>query len=203
MAQAGSFIPATSADLPILDAIYTRIGSSDDLTRGRSTFMVEMTEVCRILERATEHSLILIDEIGRGTSTYDGLSLAWSLLEYIHTQVRSMTLFATHFHEVTGLASIFPDLKNANVLVEKWKDSIVFLHKLAPGICSQSYGIEVAKLAGIPVQVLDRAREILTRLENHSQRASRTRSQLMEKFENQMAFFEDRGPSENPRGLET
>jgi len=190
MAHAGSFVPGKKVHLPVVDAIYTRIGSSDDLTRGRSTFMVEMTEVARILEKATPQSLILIDEIGRGTSTYDGLSLAWSLLEHIHTQVRAKTLFATHFHEVTALEKTMPQIRNANVLVEKWKNEIVFLHKLGPGICSQSYGIEVAKLAGLPPKVLLRAKQILDLLESQSQRGSRARSRALEIHENQLAFLE-------------
>jgi DNA mismatch repair protein MutS len=181
----------------LLDAIYTRIGSSDDLSRGRSTFMVEMTEVARILESATPKSLILIDEIGRGTSTYDGLSLAWSLLEHIHKQVQAKTLFATHFHEVTSLEKSLPGLRNVNVLVEKWKNEIVFLHRLGPGACSQSYGIEVAKLAGLPSRVLLRAKEILGHLESQSQRGSRARHRALEIHDNQLVFFDEIGSLEN------
>ena len=191
MAQAGSFVPAASASLPLIDAVFTRIGSSDDLTRGRSTFMVEMSEVARILEKGTERSLVLIDEIGRGTSTYDGLSLAWSILEYLHTQVRAKTLFATHFHELTSLEKTLPQLRNANVLVERWNNEIVFLHKLGPGICNQSYGVEVAKLAGLPSKVLLRAKEILGVLESHSQRANRTRNKALEIHDNQLVIFEE------------
>jgi DNA mismatch repair protein MutS len=189
MAHAGSFVPAKSARLPVVDSIFTRIGSSDDLSQGRSTFMVEMTEVARILKQATSKSLILIDEIGRGTSTYDGLSLAWSLIEFIHTEIRAKTLFATHFHEITSLEQTLPGLKNVNVLVEKWKDSIVFLHKLAPGICNRSYGIEVAALADVPMQVSERAKQILGLLEGHSQRTTRSRNRALEKQSNQLVFF--------------
>ena len=189
MAQAGSFVPACSATIPSIDAVFTRIGSSDDLSHGRSTFMVEMTEAARILKSATPQSLILIDEIGRGTSTYDGLSLAWSLLEHIHNSVRAKTLFATHFHEITALEKHLPLLKNANVLVDRWNDEIVFLHKLGPGICNRSYGVEVARLAGLPAEVLARAKEILGHLESHSQRATRARNRAMDMHDNQMGFF--------------
>jgi DNA mismatch repair protein MutS len=202
MAHAGSYVPAREAVIPLTDAIFTRIGSSDDLTRGRSTFMVEMTEVARILGRATERSLIIIDEIGRGTSTYDGLSLAWSLLEYIHTSLKSFTLFATHFHELTHLEKSLPGLRNANVLVQKWKEDIVFLYKLAPGICNQSYGIEVAKLAGLPTPVLSRARHILGLLESQSERGSRIRNRALEIHDNQLAFFEEQNPPETRAELE-
>ncbi|MCB0403552.1 MAG: DNA mismatch repair protein MutS, partial [Bdellovibrionales bacterium] len=190
MAQAGSFIPAKKTHLPLVDAVYTRIGSSDDLAGGRSTFMVEMTEMARILRQATENSLILVDEIGRGTSTYDGLSLAWSLIEFMHNEVRAKTLFATHFHEVTSLEQHAPGIKNMNVLVEKWEGEIVFLHKLAPGICNRSYGIEVAALASLPQPVLVRARDILGHLESQSQRNTRNRSHALQMHQNQMTFFE-------------
>lgn len=202
LAHVGCFVPAAAAKIPLTDAIFTRIGSSDDLSRGRSTFMVEMTEVARILERATDRSLILIDEIGRGTSTYDGLSLAWSLVEHIHTELRAKTLFATHFHEVTSLEKLLPGVKNSNVLVDKWKNEIVFLHKLAPGICNQSYGIEVASLAGLPPKVLLRAREILGHLESQSRRGDRTRNRALHLHENQMAFFDDPKPPETQARLD-
>lgn len=203
LAQAGSFVPAARADLPILDAIFTRIGSSDDLARGRSTFMVEMTEVARILKTATPQSLILIDEIGRGTSTYDGLSLAWSLLEHLHNVVRAKTLFATHFHEITALEMALPGVKNANVLVEKWKDEVVFLYKLGPGICNRSYGIEVAKLAGLPSEVLVRARDIQGLLETQSQRGNKARHTALEQHAKQMGFFDEGESSESLTPLES
>jgi DNA mismatch repair protein MutS len=166
MAQAGCFVPASRAQLPILDAIFTRVGSSDDLARGQSTFMVEMSEVARILERATSKSLLVVDEIGRGTSTYDGLSLAWALLENIHTHLRAKTLFATHFHELTALEKNHPSLRNANVLVKKLEQEVIFLHQLEFGCCNRSYGIEVARLAGLPAPILERAAELLESLEN-------------------------------------
>jgi DNA mismatch repair protein MutS len=196
LAHMGSFVPAKSAEIPLVDAIYTRIGSSDDLSSGRSTFMVEMTETARILEMATSRSLILIDEIGRGTSTYDGLSLAWSLVEHFHTEVKAKTLFATHFHEVTALEKSYPQLKNANVRVEKFKNEIIFLHQLSPGICNQSYGIEVAKLAQLPPKVLSRAKEILGVLERQSHQSSRARCEALSPQKSQMAFFEDPQPLE-------
>ncbi len=202
LAQAGSFVPASRATLPLLDAIFTRIGSSDDLARGQSTFMVEMTEVARILKTATVDSLVIIDEIGRGTSTYDGLSLAWSLLEYLHLHVRAKTLFATHFHEMSALENTLPGVKNASVLVEKWKDSIVFLYKLGAGVCGRSYGIEVAKLAGLPSEVLVRARQIQGHLESESQRSSRTRSTSLAPMSGQLAFFEESGPPDKPSPLD-
>lgn len=198
LAQAGCFVPAASADLPWLDAIFTRIGASDDLAKGRSTFMVEMTEVARILNAATPQSLILIDEIGRGTSTYDGLSLAWSLLEYLHQKVRAKTLFATHFHEITALETALPGLKNTNVLVEKWKEDVVFLYKLAPGICNRSYGIEVARLAGLPSEVLLRAKDIQGLLETQSQRGGKSRHAALAQHTNQMGFFDEQ---ESPETL--
>jgi DNA mismatch repair protein MutS len=203
MAHAGCFVPARKAKIPLVDAIFTRIGSSDDLARGRSTFMVEMTEVVRILEKSTPRSLILIDEIGRGTSTYDGLSLAWALLEYIHTQLSAKTLFATHFHELTMLEKSLPQLKNLHALVEKWKEEIVFLYRLAPGVSPRSYGIEVAKLAGLPGPVLTRARQLQNLLEGQSQRNHRGRSRALEIHDNQMVFFEELKTLENRSELET
>ncbi|MBM4317425.1 MAG: DNA mismatch repair protein MutS [Deltaproteobacteria bacterium] len=198
LAHIGCFVPAKAADIPLVDAIYTRIGSSDDLSRGRSTFMVEMTETTRILEMATSRSLILIDEIGRGTSTYDGLSLAWSLVEHFHTEVRAKTLFATHFHEVTSLEKSYSQLKNANVRVEKFKNEIIFLYQLSPGICSQSYGIEVAKLASLPSKVLIRAKEILTVLETQSQQGNRARINALITIQDHLTHHEE---TRSPKSL--
>ena len=165
LAHTGSFIPAASARIDLLDRIFTRIGASDDLARGQSTFMVEMSETANILNNATTRSLIILDEIGRGTSTFDGLSLAWSILEYLHNQVGAKTLFATHYHELTELAARLPRLRNFNVAVREWHDRIVFLRKIVPGGTDKSYGIQVARLAGVPQTVLDRAKEILRNLE--------------------------------------
>jgi DNA mismatch repair protein MutS len=165
LAHTGSFIPAAEARLDLVDRIFTRIGASDDLARGQSTFMVEMCETANILNNATPRSLIVLDEIGRGTSTFDGLSLAWSIVEHLHNQVGAKTLFATHYHELTELAARLPRLKNFNVAVREWHDQIVFLRKIVEGGTDKSYGIQVARLAGVPKSILERAREILGNLE--------------------------------------
>jgi DNA mismatch repair protein MutS len=165
LAHTGSFVPAAEARIDLVDRIFTRIGASDDLTRGQSTFMVEMTETANILNNATPRSLIVLDEIGRGTSTFDGLSLAWSIVEHLHNQVGAKTLFATHYHELTELAQRLPRLKNFNVAVREWRDQIVFLRKIVEGGTDKSYGIHVARLAGVPKEVLERAKVILGNLE--------------------------------------
>jgi DNA mismatch repair protein MutS len=166
MAQMGSFVPAKSATIGVADRVFARIGASDDLARGRSTFMVEMTETARILNTASPRSLVILDEIGRGTSTYDGLSLAWAVVEHLHDRIGCRTLFATHYHELTELARQLPNLANYNVAVREWKDSIVFLHQIVPGAADKSYGIHVAQLAGVPREVNERAQEILSNLES-------------------------------------
>jgi DNA mismatch repair protein MutS len=171
MAQMGSFVPARSARLPIVDRIFTRIGASDNLARGRSTFMVEMTETAAILNTATPRSLILLDEIGRGTATYDGLAIAWAVVEYIHSTSRAKTLFATHYHELTELESL-AGVKNFHVSVKENAGGIVFLRKVEPGSADRSYGIEVAKLAGLPPEVVVRAREVLHEHESAEHEAS-------------------------------
>ena len=165
LAHTGSFVPAVEARIDLVDRIFTRIGASDDLARGQSTFMVEMCETADILNNATPRSLIVLDEIGRGTSTFDGLSLAWSIVEHLHNQVGAKTLFATHYHELTELAVRLPRLKNFNVAVREWRDQVVFLHKIVEGGTDKSYGIHVARLAGVPKTVLERAKEILGNLE--------------------------------------
>lgn len=165
LAHTGSFIPAAEARIDLVDRIFTRIGASDDLARGQSTFMVEMCETANILNNATPRSLIILDEIGRGTSTFDGLSLAWSILEHVHNQVGAKTLFATHYHELTELAARLPRVKNFNVAVREWRDQVVFLRKILEGGTDKSYGIQVARLAGVPKPVLERAKEILRNLE--------------------------------------
>ncbi len=161
MAQMGSYVPAQSAELPIMDRVFTRIGAADNLARGRSTFMVEMTETAAILNTATERSLIVLDEIGRGTATYDGLALAWAVVEHIHQRIRAKTLFATHYHELTELAEQLEGVRNLHVSVKESGDSIIFLRKVEPGSADRSYGIEVARLAALPMSVIERAREIL------------------------------------------
>jgi DNA mismatch repair protein MutS len=167
MAHLGSFIPAREARIGLTDRIFTRVGASDELTRAQSTFMVEMTEAANILNNATDRSLVILDEIGRGTSTYDGVSLAWAITEYLHNQVGCRALFATHYHELAQLAGQLPGLRNYNVLVREWQDQIIFLHKIAPGSADKSYGIHVARLAGVPEEVLDRANPVLGELESH------------------------------------
>jgi DNA mismatch repair protein MutS len=165
LAHTGSFVPAAEARIDLVDRIFTRIGASDDLARGQSTFMVEMTETANILNNATARSLIVLDEIGRGTSTFDGLSLAWSIVEHLHNQVGAKTLFATHYHELTELSARLSRLKNFNVAVREWRDQVVFLHKIIEGGTDKSYGIQVARLAGVPKVVLERAKQILSNLE--------------------------------------
>ncbi len=172
MAQLGSFIPAQEATVGVADRIFARVGASDDLAGGRSTFMVEMTETARILNTATARSLVILDEIGRGTSTYDGLSLAWSVVEYIHRRIDCRTLFATHYHELTELAQHLPRVKNFNVAVREWNDQVVFLHQIVPGAADKSYGIHVARLAGVPEEVIQRARTILAQLEEEHHRGA-------------------------------
>ena len=166
MAQMGSFVPARSARLGLVDRIFTRIGAADNLARGRSTFMVEMTETAAILNTATPRSLILLDEVGRGTATYDGLAIAWAAIEYIHANTRAKTLFATHYHELTELADRLSGVKNFHVGVKESGGGIVFLRKVEEGAADKSYGIEVAKLAGLPADVVNRAREVLAEHEN-------------------------------------
>jgi DNA mismatch repair protein MutS len=172
MAQMGSFVPAARAKLPIFDRIFTRIGASDNLARGRSTFMVEMTEAAAILNTATPRSLVLLDEVGRGTATFDGLAIAWAVVEYLLTRTRAKTLFATHYHELTELADLLPGVKNYHVSVKESGSNIIFLRKVQPGSADKSYGIEVARLAGLPNTVIERAREILTRHEQSEHRLS-------------------------------
>jgi DNA mismatch repair protein MutS len=166
MAQTGSFIPAKDAQIGIVDRIFTRVGASDELVRGQSTFMVEMTETANIINNATEKSLVILDEVGRGTSTYDGLALAWAITEHIANKIKCRTLFATHYHELTELAELFTNIKNCNVSVREWMDEVVFLYKILPGGTDKSYGIHVAKLAGVPQPILERSKEILEELES-------------------------------------
>lgn len=165
MAQIGSFVPATSARVGVVDRLYTRVGASDNLVRGQSTFMVEMSETSAILHTATQNSLVLLDEIGRGTSTYDGVSIAWSVSEYLHDVVKCKTVFATHYHELTQLTDELVAVRNYSVEVREVGDQVLFLHRLVAGGADRSYGIEVGRLAGLPPQVLDRARKLLAHFE--------------------------------------
>jgi len=172
MAQMGSYVPAEQARLPVIDRIFTRIGASDNLARGRSTFLVEMSEAAAILNTATPASLVLLDEIGRGTATFDGLSIAWAVVEHLQAHTRARTLFATHYHELTELAELLPGVKNVHVSVKEAGHDIVFLRRVEPGSADKSYGIEVARLAGLPRTVIERAREILRRHEQSERQLS-------------------------------
>jgi len=174
MAQIGSFVPAENAEIGLVDRIFTRVGASDDIAKGQSTFMVEMTETALIANHATEQSLVILDEIGRGTATYDGLSIAWSVAEHLHDQVRCRTLFATHYHELTQLADSRPALNNYNIAVREWNEQIIFLRQIIPGAADKSYGIQVARLAGLPDSIIARAREILRGLENMTETSAAT-----------------------------
>jgi DNA mismatch repair protein MutS len=173
MAQIGSFVPASSARLGVVDRIFTRIGAQDEIQAGQSTFMVEMVETANILHHATNRSLLILDEIGRGTSTYDGVSIAWAVVEYLHNhpRLRSKTLFATHYHELTQLAELLPGVRNYSVAVSEADGQIVFLHQIIPGGADRSYGIHVGQLAGLPMPVVQRASEILRQLEASSGKA--------------------------------
>ena len=201
LAQTGSFIPAADAEIGIIDRIFTRVGATDDLARGQSTFMVEMNETANILNNATARSLVILDEIGRGTSTFDGLSIAWSVAEYLHDTTGCRTLFATHYHELTDLARTRPGVANCNVAVREWNDDVIFLRKIVPGPADQSYGIQVARLAGLPAPILRRAREILENLEQSELNAEgkpslaekRKRPHKLRAFSSQLDLFEDAG----------
>jgi DNA mismatch repair protein MutS len=168
MAQIGAYVPADDATLGVVDRIFCRVGASDDLSRGQSTFMVEMSETALILNHATDHSLVILDEIGRGTATFDGLSIAWAVAEHLHDTIGCRTLFATHYHELTDLANTKQAVANYNVAVREWNEEIIFLHKILPGAADKSYGIQVARLAGLPKPVVERAKSILSHLELHS-----------------------------------
>jgi DNA mismatch repair protein MutS len=175
MAQIGSFIPAESAEIGLVDRIFTRVGAIDDLARGQSTFMVEMNETANIINNATERSLVILDEIGRGTSTFDGLSIAWSVAEFLYDRIKARTLFATHYHELTKLAEDRKGVGNLNVAVREWNEQVIFLRKIVPGGADKSYGIQVARLAGLPKEILDRAKEILAHLENSSRTEAKSK----------------------------
>jgi DNA mismatch repair protein MutS len=161
----GSFVPARQARIGVVDRLFSRVGAADDLARGRSTFMVEMVETAAILNQAGERSLVILDEIGRGTATFDGLSIAWAAIEHLHETNRCRALFATHFHELTALAQKLARLVNATMRVKEWQGDVVFLHEVVPGSADRSYGIQVAKLAGLPAAVIERAKLMLAQLE--------------------------------------
>ncbi len=176
LAQMGSFVPAREAHIGVVDRLFSRVGAADDLARGRSTFMVEMVETAAILNQATARSLVILDEIGRGTATFDGLSIAWAAIEHLHEVNRCRALFATHFHELTALADRLARLVNATVRVTEWNGDVVFLHEVVPGAADRSYGIQVARLAGLPPAVVERARTILSELERTDREAPNRRS---------------------------
>jgi len=197
MAQIGAYVPAESAHIGLTDRIFCRVGASDDLARGQSTFMVEMNETSLIINNATEKSLVILDEIGRGTATFDGLSIAWSVAEHLHDTIKSRTLFATHYHELTDLANTRQAVANFNVAVREWNDDIIFLRKILPGTADKSYGIQVAKLAGLPPSIVNRAKDILSHLELNSAKpdakqkpkAKNTRQTMPEADSPQMDLF--------------
>jgi len=208
MAQIGCFVPARQARLPLTDRIFTRIGASDNLARGRSTFLVEMSEVAAILHHATPASLVLLDEVGRGTSTFDGLSIAWAVVEHLQKTTKARTLFATHYHELTELGELLPGVKNVHVSVKETPNEIIFLRKVEPGSADKSYGIEVARLAGLPKSVIERAREVLKKHEQSEHELSETLSpgaaEFGHKNGNQNVLFTaiDRGVIEKLRGAD-
>jgi DNA mismatch repair protein MutS len=195
LAQVGSYVPAKSATVGVADRLFTRIGASDELHRGQSTFMVEMTETANILNNATDRSVVILDEIGRGTSTLDGLSLAWAIAEHVASDVRCRALFATHYHELTDLAQRFKGVRNLNVAVREWEDQVVFLHRIVEGGTDRSYGIHVARLAGVPANVLERSRQLLSELSvQHVGRPRVSRSRKSDKAavdDAQLALFAD------------
>jgi DNA mismatch repair protein MutS len=180
MAQVGSFVPAAAASLGVCDRIFTRVGAVDDLATGQSTFMVEMNETANILNHATPRSLVLLDEIGRGTATFDGLSIAWAVAEHLAAEIRARTIFATHYHELNELASLLPNVANYQVVVKELPDQIIFLHQVQPGGADKSYGIEAGRLAGLPASVIDRARQVMSQIERYSHIAVGLRGESME-----------------------
>ena len=180
LAQSGSFVPAHSAHIGLVSQIFSRVGASDDLARGRSTFMVEMVETAAILNQADDRALVILDEIGRGTATYDGLSIAWATLEHLHDVNRSRALFATHYHEMTALAAKLDGVENATVAVKEWEGEVVFLHEVRRGAADRSYGVQVAQLAGLPAAVIARARVVLDALESGEREGGATKKTLID-----------------------
>ncbi|MBF0306133.1 MAG: DNA mismatch repair protein MutS, partial [Alphaproteobacteria bacterium] len=175
LAQMGSFVPADGAALGVVDRLFSRVGAADDLARGRSTFMVEMVETAAILNQAGPRSLVILDEIGRGTATWDGMSIAWAVVEHLHAVNQARALFATHYHELTALTARLPQLSNHTMRVKEWRGEVVFLHEVGPGAADRSYGIHVARLAGLPAAAIARAEEVLATLEKGEQSSAVTR----------------------------
>jgi DNA mismatch repair protein MutS len=180
LAQAGSYVPARSAHIGLVSQIFSRVGASDDLARGRSTFMVEMVETAAILNQADDRALVILDEIGRGTATYDGLAIAWATLEHLHDANRCRALFATHYHEMTGLADRLTGVRNATVAAKEWEGDVIFLHEVHPGTADRSYGVQVARLAGLPDPVISRARQVLDLLEKGDREGSKAHHALLD-----------------------
>jgi DNA mismatch repair protein MutS len=180
MAQMGSFVPATQAHIGMISQLFSRVGASDDLARGRSTFMVEMVETAAILNQADDRALVILDEIGRGTATYDGLSIAWATLEHLHDVNRSRALFATHYHEMTALSGKLDGVDNATVTVKEWEGEVIFLHEVRKGAADRSYGVQVAQLAGLPDSVIARARVVLDALEKGEREGGATKKTLID-----------------------
>jgi DNA mismatch repair protein MutS len=198
LAQCGSFVPAASARVGLVDRVFTRVGASDDLAAGRSTFMVEMSETAAILHGATERSLVLLDEVGRGTSTFDGVSLAWAVTEHLASKVKARTLFATHYHELTELAELVPGVRNLHCAVREWKDGIVFLRRIEEGGTDRSYGLHVARIAGIPKEVVARAAEVLHGLEQSTGEMERGLVKGKRPGAAQLPLFSASPPKEDP-----
>ena len=192
MAQMGSYVPAKSATIGVVDKIFTRVGASDNISSGESTFMVEMNETASILNNVTDRSLVLLDEIGRGTSTYDGISIAWAIAEFLHenNKSRAKTLFATHYHELNEMAGIFPRIHNYNVSVREVGGKVIFLRKLAPGGSNHSFGIHVARLAGMPQRVIKRAEEVLKQLEHSHASELSNKTKEIAQDQVQLSFFQ-------------
>jgi DNA mismatch repair protein MutS len=180
LAQMGSFVPATKAHIGIVSQVFSRVGASDDLARGRSTFMVEMVETATILNQADDRALVILDEIGRGTATYDGLSIAWATLEHLHAANKCRALFATHYHEMTSLAGRLDGVENATVAVKEWEGEVIFLHEVREGAADRSYGVQVAKLAGLPASVVARAQTVLEELERGDREGSSSKDRLID-----------------------
>jgi DNA mismatch repair protein MutS len=191
MAQAGLYVPAKKANIGIFDKIFSRVGASDDLAKGQSTFMIEMIETSAILNTSTDKSLVILDEIGRGTATFDGLAIAWSVLDYLHNKIKPRTLFATHYHELTSLKENLVNLSCHKMVIKEWNDTIIFMHKIEKGEADKSYGIHVAKLAGLPIEVVKSAKKILTQLEgNNIEKIDNTSNNLFSDSNNHI-FFEE------------
>jgi DNA mismatch repair protein MutS len=193
LSQIGCFVPARSANIGIVDKIFTRVGASDNISKGESTFLVEMHEAANILNNATGKSLILLDEIGRGTSTYDGISIAWAMTEYLHENpnVKAKTLFATHYHELNALADLYGRIKNFRVEVREYNDKVIFLRRITEGTADHSYGIQVAQMAGLPESVTERAKEILRSLEDKEYRRQHKNEFQINMFESAVTEFKD------------